>query len=195
MFSEIFRILKLKDNSEMEAISKAVLGENPIARMAQAKSRNPPVRGIRLSNLETSHPESGSPMRELTGMNKRIVPNSASLYPNVVLMVGIREAQDAKQKPDKKKNKLRKNLCLFLTSMRMQLRCEYHMYHSIFVGLCLKYLRHRLSYNIASGCISRRPAYAEAALRRQAQSKSQVRMQETPGLVNTVPAALSKKLY
>lgn len=111
------RILKLKDNSEMEAISKGVVEENPIARMAKAKRRNPPARGTRLSNLETSHPENGNPTRELTGMNRRIVPNSASLYPNAVLIVGIREAQDAKQKPDKKKNKLRKNLCLFLTSM------------------------------------------------------------------------------
>jgi len=43
------------------------------------------------------------------------------------LIVGILEAQDAKQNPDKKKNKLRKNLCLFLSSMPIPIRREYHI--------------------------------------------------------------------
>jgi hypothetical protein len=54
-------------------------------------------------------------------MNRRIVPNSASLYPNVVLMVGIRDAQLEKQNPERKKRILRKNRCLCFRSIPAQI--------------------------------------------------------------------------
>ena len=139
VFKDMFRMRKLNDKSDMDAISNGVLDAIPIPRIATDKSRNPPVSGIRLSYRDTSQPENGKPISELTGINNRMVPNSASLYPKFVLIVGILEAQDAKQKPDKKKNKLRKNRCLFLTSMRLQLACEYHISKPILAADTPKY--------------------------------------------------------
>jgi len=60
-------------------------------------------KGCLLLNFETNHPEIGRPIKELIGMAKRIVPSSASFKLKNVLMVGIREAQVAKLRPDKKK--------------------------------------------------------------------------------------------
>ncbi len=59
--------------------------------------------GCRLSNLDTNQPEIGNPIKELIGIAKSIVPNWASLRLKNVLIVGILEAQVAKQSPDKKK--------------------------------------------------------------------------------------------
>ena len=139
VFKEMFRMRKLNDKSDMDAISNGVLDAIPIPKIPTDRSKNPPVSGMRLSYRETSQPENGKPISELTGINNRMVPNSASLYPKFVLMVGILEAQDAKQKPDKKKNKLRKYRCLFLTSMRSQLACEYHIYKPILAAATSKY--------------------------------------------------------
>lgn len=69
--------------------------------------------GFRLSKRETSQPEMGRPISELTGMAKRSVPNSASLKSKNVLIVGIREAQVEKLKPEIKKNMLRKRRLRF----------------------------------------------------------------------------------
>ena len=76
---EMLRILKLKDKSEIEAINRGVVDAKPIPKMATDRSRNPPVKGMRLSYRETSHPENGRPISELTGIKSRMVPNSASL--------------------------------------------------------------------------------------------------------------------
>jgi hypothetical protein len=51
------------------------------------------------------------------GMNKRIVPSSASLYPKNVFIVGILDAHEEKQNPETKKNTLRKKRCLSFRSM------------------------------------------------------------------------------
>lgn len=40
-------------------------------------------------------------------------------------MVGIRDAQEEKQKPERKKNTLRKTLCLFFKSMPSRFAGEY----------------------------------------------------------------------
>jgi hypothetical protein len=45
----------------------------------------------------------GSPIKELIGIAKRMVPSSASFKLKKSFMVGIRDAHDAKQMPDKKK--------------------------------------------------------------------------------------------
>jgi hypothetical protein len=76
---EIFNILKLNDNNEIDAISHAVEDASPIETVATDKRRKPPVKGTLLSYFDTSHPEKGSPRSELRGMNKRMVPSSASL--------------------------------------------------------------------------------------------------------------------
>ena len=129
MFNEIFKILKLNDNSEIAAINKGVFVAKPIPRIANDNKRNPAVSGMRLSYRDTSHPEKGKPISELSGMKSNTVPSSASLYPKVVLIVGIRDAQEEKQNPDRKKNKLRKTRCLFLRSMLLEFGCEYQTYH------------------------------------------------------------------
>ena len=46
--------------------------------------------------------DSGSPNREQTGRINKKLPNSASFISKVVLIVGIRAAQEEKEKPDKK---------------------------------------------------------------------------------------------
>jgi hypothetical protein len=78
---------------------------------------NPTTSGLRLSNRDTSHPEIGNPIKELIGIKRRIVPNSASLNPKKLLMVGMREAHEEKQNPERKKYTLRKIRCLCLRSM------------------------------------------------------------------------------
>ena len=50
--------------------------------------------------------DSGSPNREQTGRINKKLPNSASFISKVVLIVGIRAAQEEKEKPDKKNNRL-----------------------------------------------------------------------------------------
>lgn len=116
---------KLNDNIDMDATSNTVEGANPMPTIEIDKSRQPTVRGIRLSYRETSQPDTGTPSNELSGMKRRIVPNSASLKPKFPLIVGIREVQDAKQNPESRKNRLRKALDLFLTSIADNFRCEY----------------------------------------------------------------------
>lgn len=76
---------------------------NPIAVSPRLKKKKETNKGILLSNRDTSHPEMGRPTNELMGMASKRLPNSASLKLKSVLIVGIREAQVAKQKPDRKK--------------------------------------------------------------------------------------------
>ena len=90
---------------------------NPIKERQVAFTRKPTVKGILLSSLVTSQPEKGSPINELMGIVRRMEPNSASLSPKAALMVGIREAQLEKLIPDRKKNTLRENRCLFNKSI------------------------------------------------------------------------------
>lgn len=122
VFIAILMILMLNEKRHMEGISKAVVLAKPIMESANARKINAAVTGTLLSYRDTSQPEIGSPTKELIGMKRRIVPNSASLYPKVVLIVGILEAHVAKQTPAIKKNTLKKNLCLFFSSMTLNRR-------------------------------------------------------------------------
>ena len=90
---------------------------NPIDKIAKANTINANDMGTRLSYRATNHPDMGRPISELIGMNKRIVPSSASLNPKKLFIVGILEAQLEKQIPERKKNTLRKIRCLLLESM------------------------------------------------------------------------------
>lgn len=101
----------------METTSIKVFVENPIMERDIVSMINAMVMGTRLSNFATSHPEIGKPMSELIGIARSMVPNSASLNPKVVLMVGIRDAQLEKQTPERKKYTLKKNRCLLFNSM------------------------------------------------------------------------------
>ena len=77
---------------------------------------NETTSGHRVSNFAESHPEIGNPITWLIGITNSKVPNSASLMSSVVLMVGIREAQLAKQSPERKKNALMAIRCFVFTS-------------------------------------------------------------------------------
>lgn len=106
------RMLKAKRN--MAIMSITVFWAKPISDRHMPCTRKPITIGIRLSNRVMSQPDMGRPNKELIGMVSRIEPNSASLKPKLVLMVGIRDAQLAKQNPERKKNRLKKKRCLFL---------------------------------------------------------------------------------
>ncbi|MDT0651812.1 hypothetical protein, partial [Autumnicola edwardsiae] len=70
---------------------------------ATEKNKIEASKGGRLLKRDTSQPEIGNPMRELTGMVSNRLPSSASLRLKEDLIVGIREAQVEKQTPAKKK--------------------------------------------------------------------------------------------
>jgi hypothetical protein len=114
----------LKENAHNETISAKLLVANPIAHNANANAIKPNNIGMRLSYFDTSQPDIGSPISELVGMNKRIVPSSASLYPKKVFIVGILDAQDEKQNPEIKKKRLKNRRCLTFASMLLQIRLQ-----------------------------------------------------------------------
>src|SRR5690606_17434172 len=122
VFNDILRMRKLKAISDIARTSSSVLCARPTPTIEMASAIKPQVIGTRLSYLETSHPESGKPNNELMGIQRRIVPNSASFRSKAVFIVGIRDVHDVKQNPERKKNRLRNRRCRCLTSIRMKIR-------------------------------------------------------------------------
>jgi len=102
----------LKEKRQIDSTSMTVFVEKPINESDMPSNMNATVIGLRLSYFEMSHPDKGSPRRELIGIHNNIVPSSASLYPKSVFMVGILDAHVEKQTPERKKNTLRKNRSL-----------------------------------------------------------------------------------
>jgi hypothetical protein len=99
----IFKIRIQNENKQTDTTKKKGVVEKPMHVSAIENPIKDTISGTRLSNLETNHPEMGNPIKELIGIANRIVPNSASLKLKNVLIVGIRDAQEAKQIPDRKK--------------------------------------------------------------------------------------------
>ena len=99
----MYKIRELNEYKQSAATRKNGVSAKPINVRANAKNSIATINGKRLSNLETSQPEMGNPISELIGIDSSTVPNCASLKLKKSLMVGIREAQVAKHKPDKKK--------------------------------------------------------------------------------------------
>ena len=66
---------------------------------------------------DTSQPEMGSPIKDPIGKANKMVPKVASLKSNADFIVGILDAQVEKLRPDMKKKRLKKILCLFLVIM------------------------------------------------------------------------------
>ena len=60
-------------------------------------------KGIRLSNFATSQPESGIPIIALAGKIINKFPKSSAERLKLALIVGILDAQEEKQIPDKRK--------------------------------------------------------------------------------------------
>ena len=90
--------------------------------------------GIRLLNLETSQPDMGNPIKELIGMASSRLPNSASLKSKFVLIEGIRDAQEAKQNPSKKKKTLKDIRWADLWFIELIYQCKYLTYFGIIKG-------------------------------------------------------------
>ena len=103
VFIEIYKIRELKEYKLSAVTSKKGVSAKPINANASVKNIMATIKGLRLSNFETSHPEIGNPISELMGIDNNTVPNCASLKLKKSFIVGIREAQVAKHKPDKKK--------------------------------------------------------------------------------------------
>ena len=110
---EILRILMLKEKRQIPATSIYNPWAIPIMTKPVMNVRKEAISGFRLSKRDTSHPEMGSPIRELTGMASNKFPSSASLRSKVVFIVGILDAQVENAKPDMKKKILRPRRCFF----------------------------------------------------------------------------------
>ena len=91
----------------MEATRKNKPFEKPINASERAREIKEIKSGKRLSKRETSQPEMGSPIRELTGIAINRFPSSASLRSKAVFIVGILDAHVEKAKPERKKYVLR----------------------------------------------------------------------------------------
>ena len=99
----MFKIRELNENKHKATTNKNGVVANPINVSAIVKKKIETINGNLLSNFETNHPENGNPISELIGIANNTDPNSASLKLKKSLIVGIRDAQVAKHKPDKKK--------------------------------------------------------------------------------------------
>ncbi|MFT6930317.1 MAG: hypothetical protein ACJAQ7_001805 [Sediminicola sp.] len=93
----------LKENKQIAATNIKGVFAIPIAVSPKQKQKKEAIKGILLSNRDTNHPEIGNPTKELIGMAIKRLPSSASLKLKAILIVGIREAQVAKQNPERKK--------------------------------------------------------------------------------------------
>ena len=111
VLTEMFIMRMLNAKTQTEATSRNVEFAKPIMVSAIASEVNPVTIGPRVLKRETSQLEIGKPAIELIGMNSRMVPNSASLRSKLDLMVGMRDAQVEKQKPERKKKALKYTLC------------------------------------------------------------------------------------
>lgn len=105
------------ENKETDNTNKKGVVAKPINANAIEKNTKDTIKGTRLSNFETNQPEIGSPISELIGIAKRIVPSCASLKLKFSFMVGIRDAHEAKQIPDRKKYILSAMRCFCFNSI------------------------------------------------------------------------------
>ena len=111
-FIAIFNTRIAIENKANIKTNKNVVLTKLIPISAKAKHTNETNNGTRLSNLETNQPEATVPASAAKGIMIRILPNCASFKLKKDLIVGIREAQDAKHNPDKKKYVLKEIRCI-----------------------------------------------------------------------------------
>src|SRR5688500_18405676 len=113
VLTDMLKIRMLNENRQMPITRGKIVGEKPTNARDIALIPQATASGIRLSKRDTSQPDMGRPINELTGIAKSSVASSASMKTKKVLIVGIREGRVEKLNPDIKKNILRKILCLF----------------------------------------------------------------------------------
>ena len=118
--------IKVANNPKKHTSIKVVFAsEIPIKDIE--KSKKDTTNGFLLSNLETNQPELIVPNNAQKGITNNIVPNCASFKLKVSLIVGILEAQDEKQSPDRKKYELSEIRCKCLISI-FGLNCKNNTY-------------------------------------------------------------------
>ena len=91
------------ENRDKTTIRIKIDGAKLIPNNAMANAMKEYKSGSRLSNLDTSQPETKVPAIAAKGIANNTLPNWASFNLNANLIVGIRDAQDAKHNPDRKK--------------------------------------------------------------------------------------------
>lgn len=111
---EILNIRRLKENRNRAITSINGVAASPIRKRQAEFNRKAKASGTLVSNLETSHPDRGNPIRELTGIVRRMVPSSASFRCRAALIVGIRDAQLEKLNPERKKKILSETRSLLI---------------------------------------------------------------------------------
>jgi hypothetical protein len=116
--------LMLNANRKIATTSVKVVWAIAINERQMAFAKKAINSGVLLSNLVTSHPEKGSPIKELIGIVNRIVPNWASLKLKSDRIVGILDAQLAKLKPERKKKTLREILCLLINCIVVKIKLQ-----------------------------------------------------------------------
>ena len=127
---EILIIRIENENMNTAANSITIDSENPMSASAILKNINATNIGLRLLNFETNHPESGMPNSELIGSINKTLPSSASLRSKSDLMVGIRDAQVAKQNPESKKNMLKATRCFWFSFIYLILKAQISVLYS-----------------------------------------------------------------
>lgn len=120
VLTEILNIRIVKENKNKANTSVKGVFAKPIKERQREFNRKATVKGILVSNLETNQPDKGKPIKELTGIDSRIVPNSASFKFKADLMVGIRDAQLEKLKPERKKKILSEIRCLLINCIMVR---------------------------------------------------------------------------
>src|SRR5690606_5311747 len=126
------RVAKAK--KQIAPTSATLLVAKPIHANAIHIEAKPATSGYLLSKREINQPETGRPSRELTGIKSSIVPSWASLNSNVLLMVGILEAQLAKQNPERKKNEASEIRCRCLRSIIRKSSANMQGYAELTIG-------------------------------------------------------------
>jgi len=114
----IFKTLIAIENNASIHINKNVLLTKLIPINAKAKNTNETNKGPLVLNLETNQPEANVPTKAANGITIRILPSCASFRLKNNLIVGIREAQDAKHNPDRKKYVLKAIRCISLVLIK-----------------------------------------------------------------------------
>lgn len=99
----MLQIRIIKANTEIPITKNCNSETYPIKSIENEKNTKAIKSGILLLNFATNHPEIGRPIKELIGMANKRFPSSASLKSKFDFIVGILDAQEAKQKPNKKK--------------------------------------------------------------------------------------------
>lgn len=93
----------LNEKQQTDSTKKTIEPEKAMPIIARQKAIKETSNGCLLSNLETNHPEIGRPANELKGIASKILPSWASFRLKSSFMVGMRDAHEAKQKPERKK--------------------------------------------------------------------------------------------